>query len=1082
MTRRTGRAGAARRAAACLVAVLAAWGGGAAAQPARFDRLSLEDGRFCHRIMATLQDRRGFLWFGTEDGLNRYDGYEMVVYRHDPADTRSLSDNYVIALHEARDGALWVGTSDGGLNRMDTRTGRFRAFRHDDDAPGSLPHDRVTALADASGGRLWVGTRGGGLALFDPRTGGARTFRHDSTRAASLPSDELWALLSDRRGNLWIGTRGGGLARLAPGGAAARTPVFTRYRHDPADPRSLPGDDVLALHEDRDGTVWVALLGGGLARYDPVTDRFDTFHHDPADPNTLSSDNVVSVWRDARGDVWAGTWGDGLNRLDPRTGHVTRFRHDDRDPLSVGDDYVRSLYESPDASGLMWVGTVSGGVSMFNPARERFNHVRHDTDDPASLVADYVRAFAEGADGALWVATRDGLDRRRPDGGFDHFTHDPARPGSLADSYVRALHTDRRGTLWVGTARGLDRFDPRSGTFDHFLHDPAAGGDPNANRVYVIAEDRAGLLWVGTRSGLYAFDPVQERFVRHLSSSPDDEATLPNDEVISLALGRDGALWAGTTGGLGRVDLQTGRVTRYRYDAADAASLSNDRVFSILSAADGTVWVGTNNGLNRLLDARRGRFRRYTAADGLPNELVYGILQARDGALWLSTNLGLARFDPTARPGPGARGAFRVFDASDGLQSNEFNQGAYYRARNGDLLFGGIAGYNRFRPAAIRPNPHVPPVVLTRFRVFDEAVEPARDGRGAIRLTHRQNFFAFEFAALDFANPARNQYAYRLEGFDADWHVAGTRRYVSYTNLDGGRYVFRVRGSNNDGVWNEEGIAITVVVVPPYWETWWFRLALVLGVLALGFGGAWAWQRRKLRLSEGRRAEQAEAGRRLAEGREQERLHLARELHDGPVQDLYSAHLELAMASEALGANGTLKPAQETIQRVSQSLRGICGTLRPPALAPFGLAAALRSLAEMVRTAHPDLTVELDLTSDGQRLPADVRLALFRIAQEALANVVKHAGARTVRLTFTLDAEEAVLEVCDDGRGFAVPGRWLDGARAGRFGLLGMAERAESIGGRLAVHAAEGEGTTLRVVVPVHQPAEGVPVPEPARA
>jgi signal transduction histidine kinase/ligand-binding sensor domain-containing protein len=1043
----------------------------ARAQPARFDRLTLEHGLSQSTVMVTYQDRRGFLWFGTEDGLNRYDGYEFVVHRHDPADPRSLSDNYVITLHETPEGALWVGTSDGGLNRMDPATGRFRAFRHDPAVPASLAHDRVTALAAAPGGRLWVGTRGGGLDLFDPRTGRARHFRHDSTDARSLPDDDVWTLLVDRRGRLWIGTRGGGLARLDPSETPGQAPGargFVRYRHDPTDARSLPGDDILGLHEDRDGTVWVAVLGGGLARFDPVTDRFDTFRHDPADPNSLTSDAVVSVWRDARGDVWAGTWGDGLNRLDPRTGRVDRYRHDERDPQSLSDDYARSLYESPDGSGLLWIGTSSGGVSVFNPARERFHHLRHDPADPASLITDYVRAFAEGPDGALWVATRDGLSRRGRDGRFTPYVHDPARPSSLANSYVRALLTDRRGTLWVGTAGGLDRFDARTGTFAHFPHETGAGGDPNANRVYVVVEDAEGLLWVGTRFGLYAFDPAQGRYVRRLTHDPADEATLPNDEVISLTLAPDGALWAGTVAGLGRVDRRSGRVARYVHDAEDTASLSNDRVFSIHVAADRTVWVGTNNGLNRLLDARRGRFRRYTTRDGLPNDLVYGVLEDGTGALWLSTNLGLARFDPR-------RGTFRGYDASAGLQSNEFNQGAYYRARNGDLLFGGIGGYNRFDPEAIRPNPHVPPVVLTRFRVFDAAVTPRRGEDGAIRLDHAQNFFSFEFAALDFANPERNQYAYMLEGFDTEWHHAGTRRYVSYTNLDGGRYVFRVRGSNNDGVWNEAGLALPLVVVPPYWDTWWFRVVLALTVLALGFGGAWAWQRQKLRRSELRRAELAEAQRRLSEGREQERLHLARELHDGPVQDLYSAQLHLAMASEALSANGTLKPAQETIQRVSQSLRAICGALRPPALAPFGLAAALRSLAEHHRNAHPGLVVELDLTNDGQRVPADVRLALFRIAQEALANTAKHAGARTVRLTFTLDAEEAVLEVCDDGRGFAVPSRWIEGARAGRFGLLGMGERAEAIGGRLAVHSAVGEGTTLRVVVPVHQPAEPAP-------
>ncbi len=1023
----------------------------AAAQPARFRQLSLEDGLSQSTVMAALTDREGYLWLATEDGLNRYDGYGFTVFKHDPADPHSISDNYVIALHEGADGALWAGTSDGGLNRRDPETGRFAALRHDPGDPTSLSHDRVTAIVEDQEGTLWAATRGGGLNRFDRATGTFTHLRHDPADPRSLPSDELWALLVDRRGRLWVGTRGGGLARRDPDGG------FTRLQHDPADPRSLPADDVLGLAEDADGHLWVGTFGGGLARFEGDGGGFTRFHHDPANPHSLSSDGVAAVLVDRRGDVWAGTWGAGLNRLDPATGRAERIAPDPADPRSLPDGYVRSLAESPDASALVWVGTVSGGAAVFNPAQERFGHVRAD-GTPGGLVADYVRAFAEDAAGALWVGTRDGISRQDPETGrFETFTHEPGRSGSLPHSYVRALLTDRDGVTWAGTAAGLARYDG-AGTFTAFPHadDPA---DANANRVYALLDGTDGLLWVGTRSGLYGFDRAAERFVRRFTAADGaGGARLTDDEVIALAEGPTGVLWAGTTGGLNRVDLGTGRVTRYRHDPADAASLSNDRVFSVLPTV-GAVWVGTNSGLNRLGPAA-GRFRRYTEADGLPNGLVYGILQDGDGCLWLSTNRGLARFDSTSE-------TFRPFDASDGLQSNEFNQGAFYRARNGGLLFGGISGYNRFDPAAIADNPHVPPVALTEFRVFDRPVEPERTADGAIRLGHDEGFFAFEFAALDFTNPSRNRYQYRLDGFETEWHEAGTRRYVSYSNLDGGRYTFRVRGSNNDGVWNEDGLAVPLVVVPPYWETVPFRLGLALAVLLFGFGVAWAWQRGRMRIVERSRDEIAEAQRRLSEGREQERLHLARELHDGPVQDLYTAKLRLALAAEAAGLNGELRPVDEALGRVNAALRGICGELRPPALGPFGLAAALRSHADALRAAHPDLRLDLDLAADGQRLPEPVRLALFRIAQEALSNAARHASARSVRVTFTVDAETAALEVRDDGRGFRVPDRPLEGARSGGFGLLGMAERAEALGGRLVVASAPGRGTAVRVAVPL---------------
>jgi ligand-binding sensor domain-containing protein/signal transduction histidine kinase len=991
--------------------------------------------------MATLQDRRGYVWVGTEDGLGRYDGYGFETFRHDPADPRSLSDNYIIALHESRDGTLWVGTSDGGLNRFDG-TG-FESFRHSPDEPTSLPHDRVTSIAEDASGALWVGTRGGGLARLDAETQTFARFRHDSTDVRSLPSDQVWALLTDSRGRLWVGTRGGGLARLDGDG-------FVRYRHDPTDDASLPGNDVLDLYEGDDGSIWIATFGHGLARLDPDTGTARTYRHDPDDPDSLPSEGVVAVHQDRAGDVWAGTWGGGLGRLDPSTGRVTRYAHDPADAGSLGDVYVRSLYESP--QGLLWVGTVSAGLSVRSPARERFHHVRHADGDEGSLIANYVRAFAEDAEGALWVGTRDGLSRLR-DGRFEHVTADGG-PGALSASYVRALLSDSRGTLWVGTATGLNRREP-DGRFTRFLHNPeaAADGDPNVHRVYVILEARDGLLWVGTRDGLHAFDREREAFVRHLRHDPERPNSLPDNEVISLAEGDDGVLWVGTTGGLLRLDGD--RARRYVHDPSDPHSLSNDRVFSLFPAEDGGVWVGTNSGLGRL-DLATGRFRHITTRDGLPNDLIYGILSDETGRLWLSTNKGLARLDTTS-------GEVRTYDASDGLQSNEFNQGAYFRARNGDLLFGGINGYNRFAPGAIVDNPHVPPVVLTAFRIFDRPMPIPHD---EIRLGHEDDFFALEFAALDYANPARNQYQYRLEGFESEWQDAGTRRYVSYSNLDGGRYTFRVRGSNSDGVWNEAGLAVPLTVVPPYWETGWFRLALALGVLLLGFGTAWVWQRGRLQIVERSRAQIAEAQRRLSEGREQERLHLARELHDGPVQDLYTAKLRLSLAAEAADLNGELRPVEEALGRVNAALRGICGELRPPALGPFGLAAALRSHAEALRTAYPDLSFELHLAADGQRLPETVRLALFRIAQEALSNAARHGRARTVEVVFTVDAEEAVLEVRDDGRGFSVPPRPLDDARAGRFGLLGMTERAEALGGRLVVTSSPGRGTTVTARVP----------------
>ena len=1059
----------------------------AQAPTARFRTVSLDAGLSQSTVMAVLRDRAGYLWLGTEDGLNRSDGYAVTTFRHRPGVASSLSDSYVLALHQDRRGRLWVGTSDGGLNVRDPATGRFRAFRATG-AAGALPHDRVTALAEDASGHLWVGTRGGGLArlaLYGPGepSGRFEAFRADSARAESLPSDEVWTLALDARGRLWVGTRGGGLAWTP----TRRPGRFTRYAHDARDAHSLPSDEVLAVAPDAAGAVWVGTFGGGVARLDPASGVATRL---PA--GALPSPAVSALRLDRRGDLWIGMFGAGVARLRPAAGRPTAGRvavyaHDATDPHSLPDDYVRALYETPDASGLVWVGTTSGGAAAFNPATDRFQHVRAT---PGGLPSDYVRAFAEDVSGALWVGTRDGLCRERAPGSAGApggwRCYGPA--DGLALPYIRALATDRAGTLWVGAADGLYGFD--GARFTRYPHEPGAAGDGTANVIYALAEGAPGTLWVGTQSGLRAFDTATRRFTRHVAAVPDDPSTLSAPDVIALALGPDGALWAGTTNGLNRVDVRTGRVRRYVPDADDAGALSDGRVFALLVQADGTpggrVWAGTSAGLNRLDDAAAGRFTCWAEAEGLANGVVYGVLEDARSRLWLSTNRGLIRFDPAASRAGHA--AVRTWDESDGLQAAEFNQNAAFRTRSGDLLFGGIAGYNRFRPGGLAANGHRPPVVLTAFRIFDRAVDAARmlAERGALRVGPGEAFVSFEFAALDFANPARNRYQYRLDGLDDAWHDAGTRRFVSYTNLDGGRYTFRVRGSNNDGLWSRDGLAVPLVVVPPVWARWWFRLAAGLALLGAVGAGVWGVARRRLRAAARRRDEAAEVQRRLGEAREAERRRLARDLHDGPIQDLLSANLQLSVAAQALAAEASrsdLAAAQATLSQVGGALRAVCGELRPPALGPFGVGAALRSHVRGLADAHPGVVFTTTLDADGQALPEDVRLGLFRIAQEALANAVRHAAPQHVHVAFALDAEAATLSVRDDGAGFAVPARPLEGARGGHYGLLGMHERAAQLGTALGVSSAPGRGTTVRVVVRPAVPGDGADrlVEAPAR-
>ena len=800
-----------------------------------FKHLSIEDGLSQSIVDAMVQDRKGFLWFVTEDGLNRFDGYRFVVYKHDAKDPSSLSHNEIKCILEDRDGYLWIGTFSRGLERFDPAMGRFDHFQHDPADPGSLAGDIVWSLLEDRQGALWVGTASG-LDRYD-RAAGA--FVHVPLGAGGGAAADIRALAEGKDGALWAGTAGGGLLRLAPDGSDAVW--FTR---DPGDPASLGHDDVRALLADADGALWVGTRGGGLDRLDPATGEFRHFRHDPGDPRSLGADIVLALAVDREGTLWVGTDGGGLNRFDRASEAFLRYRYDPYRPESVAGDRVYSLLL--DRSGLLWVGTYGAGASRCQLDRKAFAHHRHDPADPASLGHDIVWSFCEDPSGALWIGTNDGgLDRfDRLTGRFAHFRHRPGDPSSLSHDSVRMVIRDRAGALWLATnGGGLNRLDPVTGRFTRFRHDPHDPGSLAHDELRMVFEDREGALWVGTYGGgLDRYDPAAGRFIHH-RHDPADPTTISGNYVRTAFQDRAGVLWFGTHGdGLNRYDPAAGTFTRFRHDPADPASLSNDFVFSIHEDRTGALWVATyGGGLNRF-DRAAGTFSAIRRGEGFPDDVVYGILEDARGRLWLSTNSGLVRFNP-------AGGGLRTFTKADGLQSNEFNGGSYYRNPQGEMFFGGINGFNAFFPEEIRESAFRPPVVLTDFQLFNQSVPvgPMGDGRvllersidatGSLELSHRDRVVSFEFAALDFTVPEKNRYAYRLEGLHRDWVDLGSRRFVMFTTLPAGDYLLRVKATNGDGVWNETGTELRLIVHPPWWRSLWaywaYGLILLGGVAGL---------------------------------------------------------------------------------------------------------------------------------------------------------------------------------------------------------------------------------------------------------
>jgi signal transduction histidine kinase/ligand-binding sensor domain-containing protein len=830
----------------------------------RFDRYSVEDGLSQSVGQRMLQDRQGFLWVATEDGLNRFDGYTFKVFRNDPEDPHSLSNSTLLALHEDRLGGIWVGTFGGGLNRYDPETEQFTRYRHDPEDSNSLSSDYVRSIYRDRTGALWVGTVSNGLDRYDAATGRWTHYRHDPDDPYSLGGNAVPVLLEDSSGELWIGTNRG-LDRLDPESVIGGDgPRFVHYQHDPGNPYSLSANLVLTLFEDPSNTLWVGTIGGGLNRFDRDTETFARYLHDPGNPYSLSDDTVRAVLVDSVGTLWVGTVG-GLDRLENAAAiaadeaHFVHYRHDPADPHSLGADAVQSLLE--DRSGGVWVGTYGGGLGRYDRRGQQFTYYRLDPNDENSLSAAAIWAIQEDRSGMLWIGTHGGgLDRYdRRTGEWRHYRNDPDDPGSLASDTILSILEDREGILWFGTDAGLDRLDPRNGSgpnlrFDHFQSD---AGDPHSlsnNSVWTILQDRQGIIWLGTDFGLNSFDPqlpagsetTTLRFTRYLYD-PDDANSLSNSRVWPIYEDRFGVLWIGTNGGLNSLDPDRKTFTRYLNDPDDPQSLSNNAIFCIHEDRSGVLWIGTwGGGLNRLDrragSAARGAFAHYRVKDGLPNDSVYGILEeggppdGQAGRLWLSTNNGLSRFDPQTE-------TFRNYGVRDGLQSVEFNLGAHHQSSSGEMFFGGIMGLNAFYPDRITDNPYVPPVVPTSFTqdgeplTFDQAGGKPASAIQSLTLKWPDNDFEFEFAALSYFQPDNNRYSYMLEGYDDDWNHIGTRRYGGYTNLPGGSYTLRLRGSNNDGWWNEQGRSIQITIVPPFWATWWFRGTVALLAVSGVLGG-----------------------------------------------------------------------------------------------------------------------------------------------------------------------------------------------------------------------------------------------------
>ena len=790
----------------------------------RFYNLTSDDGLLQNSVLSIIQDKHGFMWFATLGGVSRYDGKKFVSYQFDPEDRNSLSSNYVRTLAEDNDGIIWIGTENGGLNRLDPVTNRITHYKYDAQNPDSLMQpssNYIDKILISSSGYVWIATWGGGLNRLNPADGTFKYFKHKSGDSTSLSTDFLQAMAEDENGIIWIGGRSASLDRFDP-----VTETITRYRILPS-----ADDRVSSLYIDRSNQIWAGTTNQGLVRFNRESKTFQFYRHDPKNSNSISGNKIKDIHEDALGVLWIATENSGLNRFNPEKEHFERFFATALNTTSLSSNHLLSLAE--DRSGNIWVGMAGWGVERVIVAAKEFKYLKGENGKAGATGPGFIWAIYGDKKGSLWAGTEKGLitmdqsSRRFKSAKFDAGSSNP-----LPEDLIFHVYPDRNNTLWIAGMGGLFRYN---------MNTKKAELDSAFNKVSEkniiptrLLEDKNGNFWIGSYDGLFFFDAKTRQF-------SDFGKVLKDSKISGIAFwslfeDRFGKIWAGGRGGLYYIDPKTSTFFNYEYNENDPTSINSDEIYAINTDLQGDIWVGTSHGLNKFV-AESNSFIRFTQKDGLPNNTIYGILADNENNLWLSTNRGLSKYNLQTE-------IFKNYDINDGLHSNEFNAGSFFKnPQTGQMYFGGVDGITTFFPEKIKDNALPPAVVITDIQLFNKSVEIGEKSYGrvileksithteSITLSHREDMVSLTFAALHYTYVPKNEYAYMLEGFDTDWNYCGNRRFATYTNLPDGTYSFRVKAANSDGTWNEVGTRLEIIVLPPFWETWWFKAGSVIFLL-----------------------------------------------------------------------------------------------------------------------------------------------------------------------------------------------------------------------------------------------------------
>ena len=789
-------------------------------QEINFKHLSGDDGLSQNFISCILQDQKGFMWFGTKDGLNRYDGYSFVVYQHDPFDTTTISDNFITALFEDSRGNIWVGTLNGGLNCFERSTETFHHIRYNFNSSTTYNSQEISSISEDSLKNIWIATRGDGVFKLSLDRKNSFEFKYNqfssqSNKANRLSSNIVSTLYFDSKGVLWLGTLNG-LDKFD-----IINKRFTHYQlqlKNPKAPANYFDKTVYSIHESSNGKLWLGTLSG-LVEFDKHSGAYKLFPHH-YDVYRYGWGNIIKIVEDASGKMWLATSGE-LMRFDPRTSSYDYFRNDFLNPRSISYNSISSLYI--DKTGVLWVGTAGMGIDLYDPKVNRFSTF-FKKSNLSRITGFSVRCVLEESEDIVWISTDVLFRWNRKTGEIESYETNSNRPDDFGNTGAWSMIKSHDGKIWAATNEGVYSYDLLSNKIRQYKFNTSDKFGLPQKEAYAVFEDHQNNLWVATENffcKLVDIDKGTFQNYRYMETLPYNQRTRP----VIYQDAKDN-FWIGTRSGLLFFDLQKKSFYTYKSDPKKPNSLNNNIINSICPdplIPDSVLWLGTSGGGINRFNISSGTFTHFTEKDGLPNNVVYGLLPDEKGNLWLSTNNGLSKFNAN-------KITFRNFNVNDGLQSNEFNTGAFYRSNSGELFFGGIKGLNYFFPKNIVDNPFVPEISIINVSIRNFSSQKSRaqlrkqysnPGKDKLILSDDNDVITFEFAALDYSAPEKNMYAYMLENLDETWIYSGTKNTATYTNLKPGDYIFKVKGSNNDGLWNEKGAAFYFTINPPWWITWW---------------------------------------------------------------------------------------------------------------------------------------------------------------------------------------------------------------------------------------------------------------------